>query len=296
MVKRKALLVGINTYIPPAGPNLNGCVNDVEDMANTLNALGIVPAKPSSMRILTNTRATKAKILDGIKWLIKGAKKDDVLIWYYSGHGSKVADTSGDEIDEYDESICPTDIATAGDLTDDEIRKALSGVTSGVNLDVIFDSCHSGTATREFSRTYGVVSEKPTLVSEKQVFVSEKQVLASRYMPPPVDWGFFLDSNPTIPRKGILKPEPGKKEVVVVPGLNHVLWAACKDFQTSSEVDIDGKRRGVFTYYFCKVLRRAGVGITRRKLDSLVTVNVKGYGQDPQLEGTKASLDQSVFT
>lgn len=282
MIKRKALLVGINNYIPPAGPNLSGCVNDVEDMANTLNALGIVPSKTGSMRILTNTRATKAKILDGIKWLIKGAKKDDVLIWYYSGHGSKVADTSGDEIDEYDESICPTDIATAGDLTDDEIRKALSGVAQGVNLDVIFDSCHSGSATREFSRTYTAVPEKPTF--------------ATRYMPPPVDWGFFLDSNPTIRRKGILKPEIGKKEAVIVPGLNHVLWAGCKDFQTSAEVDIEGKRRGVFTYHFCKILRRAGVGITRRKLDSLITINVKSYGQNPQLEGTKESLDQSVFT
>jgi hypothetical protein len=283
MVKRKALLVGINTYIPPAGPNLSGCVNDVEDMANTLSALGIVPAKPGSMRILTNTRATKAKILDGIKWLIKGAKKDDVLIWYYSGHGSRVTDTSGEEIDEYDESICPTDIATAGDLTDDEIRKALSGVAPGVNLDLIFDSCHSGGATRgEFSKTYTTATEKPAF--------------AIRYMPPPVDWGFFLDSNPTIPRRGILKPEIGKKEAVPVSGLNHVLWAACKDFQTSSEVDIEGKRRGVFTYHFCKILRRAGLETTRLKLDSLVTVNVKPYGQEPQLEGTKESLEQKVFT
>ena len=75
-----------------------------------------------------------------------------------------------------------------------------------------------------------------------------------------------------------------------------MLWAGCKDFQTSAEVDIEGKRRGVFTYHFCKILRRAGLGITRRKLDAQVTFHVKPYGQDPQLEGDDKSLDEKVFT
>ncbi|HWQ95970.1 MAG TPA: caspase family protein [Candidatus Methylomirabilis sp.] len=285
MVNKKALLVGINTYIPPAGPNLSGCVNDVEDMANTLNALEIVPANPGSMRIITNTRATRDAILEGIKWLIEGAQKDDVLIWYYSGHGSKVADVSGEDIDGYDESICPSDVATAGDLIDDDIREALSGLAQGAHLEVIFDSCHSGTATREF-RIQAVVPDEPELAIR----------YATRYMPPPADWSFFLDSNSTIPRRGIMKPESGKREAKPVTELNHVLWAACKDFQTSSEVDIEGKRRGVFTYHFCKVLRRAGVETSRRKLDDLVTVNVKSYGQDPQLEGAEEKLDINIFT
>jgi len=88
----------------------------------------------------------------------------------------------------------------------------------------------------------------------------------------------------------------GTRDAVVVPGLNHVLWAGCRDNQTSAETLIGGVYRGVFTYNFCKVLRGAGVSITRRRLDAQVTVNVRGYGQVPQLEGAKASLAEKVFT
>jgi metacaspase-1 len=37
-MSKKAFLVGINDYAPsgPNGPDLRGCVNDVEDMADTL--------------------------------------------------------------------------------------------------------------------------------------------------------------------------------------------------------------------------------------------------------------------
>jgi len=90
-------------------------------------------------------------ILAGIRWLVTGAKKGDVIVFYYSGHGSQVADVSGEEIDRRDETICPHDYATAGMIKDDDLRTAFAGVAAGVNLDVILDSCHSGTGTREMA-------------------------------------------------------------------------------------------------------------------------------------------------
>lgn len=63
-------------------------MNDVRDMAHTLNALGIVPAATGTMRIVTDARATRATILDGFRWLVTGAKRGDVLVFHYSGHGS----------------------------------------------------------------------------------------------------------------------------------------------------------------------------------------------------------------
>jgi hypothetical protein len=282
---KKALLVGINDYSPigAGGPDLHGCVNDVKDIAHTLFALGIMPALPKSMRILTDRRATRAAILEGLKWLITGAKKGDTLIFHYSGHGSQVADVSGDEIDAKDETICPHDFASAGMIKDDDFRKAFTKLPAGANLDVILDSCHSGTCTKELITTAGAPGEKQITV---------------RYVEPPLDYGFFLDSNPTIPLKGILKPSRGEKEVVVVPGLNHVLWAGCRDYQTSGEDIFGGVPRGVFTYCFCKALRRAGVGITRGKLDALVSADIKRlrYSQVPQLEGTRTSIVEKVFT
>lgn len=284
---KKAFLVGINDYAPvgPGGPDLRGCVNDVRDMAHTLNALGIVPAAPGTMRIVTDARATRAAILSGFKWLITGAKKGDVLVFHYSGHGSQVADVGGEELDGKDETICPHDFATAGMIKDDDFRKLLAGLPAGVNLDVILDSCHSGTGTKELAAL---------------ATVPEEQSVAYRYVEPPIDWGYFLEADPTLPQRGLFKPDAaaGAKEAVIVPGLNHVLWAGCRDNQTSAEAPIGGVMRGAFTYCFCQAVRRAGATVTRRRLDGLVSADLRrmGYSQVPQLEGTKASISEKVFT
>ena len=194
---KKAFLVGINDYAPagPGGPDLRGCVNDVHDMANTLSVLGIVSATPRSMRILTDCRATRAAIMDGLQWLITGAKKGDLLVFHYSGHGSQVIDVSGDEPDGKDETICPHDFATEGMILDDDLRKVFSTLPAGVNLDVILDSCHSGSGSRELS----ALATTP-----------EDQSVSYRYVEPPIDVGFFLDSYPSLPVRGLLKQRKGQ--------------------------------------------------------------------------------------
>lgn len=275
---RKAVIVGINDYAPvgAGGPDLNGCVRDAQDMANTLHVLGIVPAVPASMRILTNANATRANILAGLGWLIKGSKKGDVLVFYYSGHGSQVPDPSAEEaVDHKDETICPHDFASAGMIADDVLRQAIAGLSAGANLDVILDSCHSGTGTRDLPGGFTV-----------------------RYVEPPLDQGFFLDANPSAKLRRIMGRVEDSRDAVVVPGLNHVLWAGCRDNQLSGEGPIGGVVRGYFTYCFCKALRATYPNVTRRRLDSIVTpaVKQKNPSQTPQLEGTKASLDEKVFT
>lgn len=284
---KKALLVGINDYAPagPGGPDLNGCVNDVRDMANTLSVMGIVPATPASMQILTDARATRAAIMSGLQWLVKGAKSGDVLVFYYSGHGSQVMDVHNDEPDGKDETICPHDFATAGMILDDDFNSIFKGLDAGVNLDIILDSCHSGSGTRELAALAAMPDEHS---------------LTYRYIEPPIDVGFMIDAAPPMEVRGIFRRRDinGSRAPVAITGLNHVLWAGCRDNQTSAETNIGGVVRGVFTYNFCKVLRGAGLAITRRKLDAQITVNIKGMGhsQVPQLEGTSASLSQKVFT
>jgi hypothetical protein len=284
---KKALLVGINDYAPvgAGGPDLNGCVNDVRDMASTLCGMGIIPASSASLRILTDVRATRKNILDGLKWLVTGAKTGDVLVFHYSGHGTQVADIHGDEPDKWDEAICPHDFSTAGFITDDTLRNIFKGVSSGVNLDVILDSCFSGTGTR-------ALQALDLLPEGERIFY--------RYLEPPLDYGFFLDANPDLPVEGFARwnsPEATTRDAVEVPNLNHVLWAGCRDNQTSAEKKIDGAYRGVHTYSFCQCLRRLGLGITRRQLDKALTLAVKNQGvsQIPQTEGSKKSLGEKVF-
>ena len=287
---RKALLTAVNDYAPAGagGPDLQGCVNDLIDMFHTLNGLGIVPAKPANMRILHNSTATRANILDGLRWLVQGAKSGDVLVFHYSGHGSQVADTSLAEIDGKDETICPHDYATAGMIKDDDLREHFTGIEEGVTLEVILDCCHSGTGTRELAALGSV---------------PEEAAITYRYIEPPLEYRLFLDEDPTIPLRGFLhkngiEQNGRSREAAVVPGLNHVVWAACRDYQTCAEARIDGVMRGVFTYAFCRALRGAGLGVTRRKLDSLVAGDVKklGYSQVLQLEGTERLIDAGMFT
>jgi len=292
---RKALLVGINDYAPigAGGPDLNGCVNDVRDMATTLRDLGIVPAVPASMHIVTDGRATRAAILNELEWLVGGAKKGDVLVFYYSGHGSQMPDMTGEETDKRDETICPHDFATAGMIKDDDLRAIFSGIGTGVNLEVILDSCHSGTGTRELA-----------LLSNENI--PEENAIAIRYVEPPIDFGFFLE-DPSLPTRRLLKSSPElmqiqtdvkAKATVVVPTLNHVLWSGCKDNQTSGEGSIGGVVRGFFTYCFCKSLRARNGDVRRRDLDRMVSTSLRGIGagQTPQLEGTRATMTEKVFT
>jgi hypothetical protein len=284
-MKRKALLVGINDYAPVGvgGPDLRGCVPDLVDMFHTLNGLGIVPAKPGNMRIFYDKTATRANILDGVKWLVHGAKKGDVLVFHYSGHGSQVADTSGAEIDGKDETICPHDFSTAGMIRDDDLLEHFTGIEPGVVLEVVLDSCHSGTGTRELAAMESV---------------PESDSVAYRFVEPPLEYKLFLDEDPTIPLRGFFKSTKDTRDIAVVPGLDHILWSSCRDYQVCSEAPVNGQWRGIFTYCFCKSLRTAGVGITRRKLHSLIAAEVKkmGYSQVLQLEGTERLVDAGVFT
>ena len=112
---KKALCIGINDY-PGTRSDLTGCVNDAHDWA------GILEARQFEVRKLLDAQATKAEMKRAIGGLIAGAEPDDTLIITYSGHGTWVPDTSGDEADGRDEGLCPHDIRTAGALLDDEIH------------------------------------------------------------------------------------------------------------------------------------------------------------------------------
>jgi len=280
----KALLVGINDYAPvgPGGPDLRGCVPDVQDAASTLVALGIVSPSPRNLRILTDARATRANIISGLRWLLTPTAGVDRLIFHYSGHGSQLPNIGGDEeIDGLDETICPHDYATAGMIRDDDFQQMFQTLKPGVVLEAILDSCHSGTGTRDLAA---------------MAALPERQQVTVRYVDPPLDSSFFINSNPSLPARGVMKAA-ATRLAVVVSDMKWVLWAACRSNQTASETAIDGTHRGVFSYHFFKALRRTSARISRRKLDSLVSTAIAraGFSQVPQLEGNAVDLGEDVF-
>jgi hypothetical protein len=134
---KKAICVGINNY-PGLGNDLQGCVNDANDWAKLLQLNGF------ESRVIIDGQATRANLLSAFENLITEASSDDVIVFTYSGHGTNVRDTSGDESDSYDEALYVYD----GVLLDDELRTVIQKVKAGVHLIVISDSCFSGTVTR----------------------------------------------------------------------------------------------------------------------------------------------------
>nr|GEZ67005.1 hypothetical protein [Tanacetum cinerariifolium] len=127
---------------------LKGTNNDVNSMQELLISRFHFPR--SSIRILAETDShphpTKRNIQEALRWLVKDNRPGDSLVFYFSGHGLRQPDFFDDEIDGFDESICPLDFRTAGMIVDNEINETIvRPLKTGVKLHAIIDACHSGT-------------------------------------------------------------------------------------------------------------------------------------------------------
>src|SRR6478736_5931013 len=135
----KALLVGINKY---PGNELNGCINDVEGMADFL--ITKRNFAHSDIRLLTDARATNQGIRERLSWLLEGLKPGDRALFHYSGHGTQVATRNPKaEVDGLDEVICPVDFDWSSHtnmIRDQEFNKIFASIPSGVEFIWVSDS------------------------------------------------------------------------------------------------------------------------------------------------------------
>ena len=146
--KKFAIIVGIN-YVG-TDSQLNGCINDaihvktfLTDKAGYLQENIVLLADDN-----IHTKPTKQNIINTFTTLINKAVNEGFNeLWFsYSGHGSYITDTNGDENDRQDEVICPVDYSTSGMISDDFIYDNLvSKLPQNVTLFSIMDCCHSGT-------------------------------------------------------------------------------------------------------------------------------------------------------
>lgn len=89
---------------------------------------------------------TKQNMRMALYWLVQGCTAGDSLVFHYSGHGSRQRNYNGDEVDGFDETLCPLDFETQGMIVDDEINATIvRPLPHGVKLHSIIDACHSGT-------------------------------------------------------------------------------------------------------------------------------------------------------
>ena len=150
---QRALLVGVGEYQIP-NKNLPGIDIDLELMKDALIRLGFAE---DEIKVLYNKNATYKNIRDAATtWLVKGVKKEDRVVIYFGGHGSRIHDEGGDEEDHVDEVLLPHDaqylkLKTGRTLTnvvvDDDFASWLANIPSN-NILVLVDACNSGTVTR----------------------------------------------------------------------------------------------------------------------------------------------------
>jgi hypothetical protein len=159
-----ALLIGANEY-----RNLderwwlNGPANDVQLVRDYLLAEAPVPFAADHITMLTDNvdgvqPATLGAIRAAVADLTAKVQPGDFVYLHFSGHGTQAPAADPDsELDGLDELFLPVDIGKWDDrwatvenaLVDDEIGQMIDGLRAkGADVWVVFDSCHSGTATR----------------------------------------------------------------------------------------------------------------------------------------------------
>ncbi len=159
-----ALLIGANEYVNlDERWWLNGPKNDVLMVRDYLLTEAPVPFVADHVTMLTDgvedvQPATLQAIRDAVADLTAKAQPGDFIYLHFSGHGTRAPATNDEtELDGLDEMFLPADIGTWNNtvgavenaLVDDEIGRMVDGLRAkGADVWVVFDSCHSGTATR----------------------------------------------------------------------------------------------------------------------------------------------------
>jgi len=286
-----ALLVGINEY-PNPNHRLNGCVNDVTRMREYLEARfdkegGFKLADP---QVLTDEKATREAVIGAFQKQLGHAKKGDVALFYYSGHGSQEQAPKEFwhlEPDKLDETLVCWDSRLSGpghhDLADKELAYLIEQVAKGgAHVVVILDSCHSGSGTRDLraqeTRVRRVETDTRERLLDTFIMSVEDADRLSR--------GAGQGTNSGWSAAG-----------------RHVLLAACRDDEEAVEyhaIGADGKveARGTFSYFLGEAFRTITGPITYRELFARTNALVRSQvrGQSPQIESIPpGNIDGLVF-
>lgn len=165
--KKRALVIAISTYSQEFGEDSFSELNAEKDATLIVDALR--HHEFSDISVIKDAEATQAGIRREIDRLIERSGKGDIVAIHYSGHGVQLRDDNGDEFDGLDESIVPHDApayyGAKGNeylkgndvkfIRDDELNRKLIALREKLGKDghvvVFFDSCHSGTGTRNNS-------------------------------------------------------------------------------------------------------------------------------------------------
>jgi len=254
--------------------------NDVPLIQAALERYGF---PPESIHVLSDAAATKTGIEDAIEEYLGSAKEGDVVFLHYSGHGQRISDDNGDELDGYDETWVPYDAPKRGEdyhgenhLRDDELNVILQRLRRAVgpngNVILTIDSCFSGGTSRGTARVRG----GPPLGSP--------QPRESQPADNDAGGGFFEEPLRT---RSVTDQPTGLAPYVVFSAARHDQL----DYETA---DDQGRVVGPLSFAFAKTLAGSEVISTYRDLfEKLEWVMQARVPNRPQVEG---NIDAELFS
>jgi tetratricopeptide (TPR) repeat protein len=153
-----ALIVGISKF-KDTSLDLKYPSKDAQDFASFL--VKEQNFRPDHVKVLTDMDATRANILSylGENWLPKLVNKDDLVVFFFSGHGSPA------DMDHVGVSyLCPSDIDIknlyATGISMQDLAKQFKERLACDRVILIIDACHSAaTAGKGMRRTTNVDAE-----------------------------------------------------------------------------------------------------------------------------------------
>lgn len=140
-----ALVIGITDFQDPDIPDLQFSAKDATDFYNYL--VKEANFQPDHVRLLLNEQATQRRVLSelGSKFLARVVKPDDLVVLYFSTHGSP------SQLDPRGKNYLVASDSDSDDLfaTGIEMQKLLDSIQGRVLTDrvlLVMDACHSGFA------------------------------------------------------------------------------------------------------------------------------------------------------
>ena len=277
-----ALLVGIDAYSHPVPP-LQGCVNDIKAVAEYLEGRVAQDNYQLHLRTLFDSDATRQGIIEGFREHLSQATNDDIVLFYYAGHGSQEQappEFWDIEPDRLNETIVCYDSRSQGgwDLADKELGKLISEVAqNNPHTVIIMDCCHSGSGSRGELDLEVAVRKAPLDKRER-----------------PLD-SFIIA--PSEVKGSTTRSLEASSNWLSAQG-EYIFLAACRDRELAKEYNADGVKRGVFSYFLIDTLKKTNGSLTYRDLfkrtDALVRSKVTA--QSPQIESQESTaLNQSFL-
>jgi hypothetical protein len=307
---KKALFIGINYTGTKA--ELKGCINDVKNVSQLVcqrfgfqNCLYLTDEQQDSSK-----KPTYDNIIEGMKWLVQGAKSGDSLFFHYSGHGGTAKDEDGDEVDGYDETILPLDYETSGQILDDVIYENLvTPLPEGCRLTAIFDSCHSGTVL-DLPYTYQCDGQVEVIENDvrKEVFKKAFNIVGSLITGDQAKIASSLlslfdgsiDFGKLVGGAGNNSQSSNAANQNAINKRKHnadvIQFSGCRDNQTSADAKINNEATGAMSFALITVLNQ-NPNLSYSQLLSNIRqiMKQKNFSQIPQLSTSHPMNMNEVF-